>query len=93
MSIDDLTATLEAEKADREVMAFAAKISPETAMFLDPARLGRISEAAQMFGQAQEARNTAVLLADLGCQGSAADCRVLAHDLDKQAVTILGRDQ
>lgn len=90
MSIDDLTTTLEQDRADRERLAHAEQLTAEAAALLDPVRLGRISEAAHMFGQATEARNTAVLLADFGCAGAAADCRVLANDLDKRAVKILG---
>lgn len=90
MSIDDLSTTLEQEKADRERLAHAEQLTAEAAALLDPVRLGQISEAAHLFGQATEARNTAVLLDEFGCVGSAADCRVLAQDLDKRAAEILG---
>lgn len=52
--------------------------------------MARISRSADLFEQAQKARETAVLLDEIGCVGSAADCRVLAHDLDKRAVAELG---
>ena len=90
MSIDDLTTTLEQERAERERLAAAAGISPKTALLLDTERLGKIAVAVDLFRQASEARRTAVLLAEIGCTGSAADCRVLGHDLDKRAGEVLG---
>ena len=91
MSIDDLTTTLEQDRADRERLAHAEQLTAEAAALARPRPSWTdLCEAAHMFGQATEARNTAVLLADFGCVGAAADCRVLAHDLDKRAVEVLG---
>lgn len=61
--------------------------------FPSPERLQRTYDASQLIGQAQEARNTAVRLAEVGCTGAAADCRLLAERLDQQAHELLKQAQ
>lgn len=68
-------------------------LTGETVDLTDRARMTSINDAAGLFAQAQAARDTAVLLDDFGCVGSAADCRVLAQDLDKRAIQVLADDR
>jgi len=56
-------------------------------------RLNRSYDASQLIGAAQEARNTANRLAEVGCTGAAADCRILAESLDRQAGEILAQGE
>lgn len=57
------------------------------------AQLEAAHAASQLLGAAQEARNTANRLAEVGCTGAAADCRILAESLDRQAGEILARGE
>ena len=57
------------------------------------AQLEAAHAASQLLGAAQEARNTANRLAEVGCTGAAADCRILAQSLDRQAGEILARGE